>query len=464
MRLNKTDVVEINLRDLFFNILYHWRSILAAALAGALLLGGYAFLSNRNRSAQNTGNAVKEQTGNSVRSNYGMSNRVYEQLLEESTDYCENAVSMKTDPFRGWFAEAVYAVVAERTGTEQAGAADPSVMIAKAYPLLVPGMADADELKNIFGGAGAEYIREVIWTGAVADSESNISQTGTGNGVYWPTNSFRIGITAPERETAEKALAYIESALEEVSKGEIQQMGAHRLVKLSHSVSQTVSDKLLLRQENTAKRIAAWQKAITDNNTAINKAPASSGSAGGRKSVKKFALLGILLGLVASCGIWFVVYVTAGKLRSGETLKNRIGIPVLGELRHLKGRSPGKGIDGLIGRWEYRRNPADNGAVIDNICALIRERRGDGPVLLTGTIPGDRISELCKNLTERLGDTVELRSEGDFQTNSRAITEAAGAAAVILAEEKDVSRIPQIDSMAEKLMISGASVIGAVVL
>ena len=47
MQLNKEYERVISVRDLFFHLLYRWRSILAAALIGALLLGGYAWISNR---------------------------------------------------------------------------------------------------------------------------------------------------------------------------------------------------------------------------------------------------------------------------------------------------------------------------------------------------------------------------------------------------------------------------------
>ena len=450
MRLNKTDAMELSLRDLFFNLLYHWRSILVAVLIGAVLLGGYSFLGNLNGAEQ-----ASEDVVYSVRDNYELSNQIYEQLLKEGREYSENAVAMRINPYHGWFGDAAYAVVME--GTDQnriTGLENASFLIAQVYSWLVPDLTNADELKTIYGLDEIEYIREMIDSPVVTGE----NLTGSGDGM------FRLTIKGPERETVEKVMAFFENALQTASNGDIQQMGRHRLVRVGCTIAERVLDDLLTQQESTAKRIATWQKAITDNNTAIAKAPASSGTGGGKKSVKKFAVLGALLGLIASCAVWFIAYITAGKLRDGEMLKNRIGIPVFGELRHPKGRRPGKGFDGLIEKWEYRKDPADNGVRLDNISALIRERKDGGPILLTGTIPDARIAELRGSLAERLGEAAGIRSEGDFLSNSRAITEAAGAAAVILVEEKDVSRIRQIDNMAEKLIISGANVTGAIVL
>ena len=41
MRLNEKYEKELNLRDLLFHILYHWRIILSVALGFAICLAGY---------------------------------------------------------------------------------------------------------------------------------------------------------------------------------------------------------------------------------------------------------------------------------------------------------------------------------------------------------------------------------------------------------------------------------------
>ena len=451
MRLDKTQEVVIDLRDLFFDVLYHWRSIAAVVLIAAFLLGGYAYLGNRKESSQKTDTVTEEQEENPEQRNYEASNRIYEQLLEASNDYNENAVAMKTDPYHGWAGHVIYAVVLEGSEQEQIdNSGNASFLLPRTYSWLVSDLGNEDELKDIFGTTESEYIDEMI--------SAYDGMTGTGNGM------FRVTVHGPDKETVEKTLAFLDGALQEESKGDIQQLGRHEIIQVNTFVGQTIWDDLLTKKESTAKKIAAWQKAISDNDNAMNKIPMSSETGGNKRSILKFLLLGALFGLIVACGGWMVVYVLARRLRNGELLKDRFGIPVLGELRHSKARCPGRGIDRLIEKWDYRKDDADNETILDSICALIRERKEKGQILLTGTIPDVKLRELQDSLAKRLGDKAELLREGGFLTNSRAITVAAGAAAVILAEEKDVSRIGQIDSMAEKLIISGADVIGAIVL
>lgn len=49
MKINYDYEPVIILKDLFFELLYHWRSILVAALIGALLLGGYQYYTDREK-------------------------------------------------------------------------------------------------------------------------------------------------------------------------------------------------------------------------------------------------------------------------------------------------------------------------------------------------------------------------------------------------------------------------------
>ena len=45
MQFNRKQNIEINLKDIFFYILCHWRSVLVVALIGAVALCSYQYLS-----------------------------------------------------------------------------------------------------------------------------------------------------------------------------------------------------------------------------------------------------------------------------------------------------------------------------------------------------------------------------------------------------------------------------------
>ena len=455
MQLNKNQETETNLRDLFFFVLYHWRSMLAAILAGALLFGGYAYLSNRKKPSKASGSAVQSESVD-FQGNYAMSNQIYEGLLEQSKDYYNHSLIMKLDPYHVWTATAIYTVVMTNpeTGEIVASSHEPPAFIARAYTAVVGDAVNLDELQTLFGTDNTEYIHEMI--------SANLYSAGDLGGI-----SFCIQVIGPDEETVNSALDLTENYLLNYSKGQIQQLGSHRLVRMQHFARQTVSTSLADKQVAVAKNISTWQKGITDNKTAADKLSSSADASepkSAKKSIKKYLALGALAGLVAWAGFQIASYMTSRKLRDTNLLKGRLNIPVLGELTHSRARHPGKGIDRIIEKWEHGKNPQTNDSILDNACALIRERCGDGRLLLTGTISGSGLKELCETLSAKLGEAYAVSSEGDYLVNSRAVTEAASAGSVILVEEKDVSKIEQIDSMAEKLMISKANVVGAILI
>ena len=112
---------------------------------------------------------------------------------------------------------------------------------------------------------------------------------------------------------------------------------------------------------------------------------------------------------------------------------------------------------------EFRKNKTDRGTVLDNICALIRERVGNGCVLLTGTLSANRMQAISNSLSERLDDSVKLLTEGSFLNNNSAVEGASEASAVIILEEKHISEANEIRRMLEMLNLGKTPVIGAIV-
>ena len=83
--------------------------------------------------------------------------------------------------------------------------------------------------------------------------------------------------------------------------------------------------------------------------------------------------------------------------------------------------------------------------------------------MLASSLKENKFGQVKEALAIRLQNK-EIMAKGSFLTDSEAITEAAKADAVILVEEKNVSKNKDIERMAETLSISKANVIGAVVL
>ena len=440
-----------NIRDLFFHILYRWRSILAAALIGALLLGGYAYMSNRNKTKADKTTAAAEETteAGTLRGNYEASNALYQHLLDDNIQYREQSIVMRINPYQVWKATAAYAVVPDGTdGTAGDSSYDPLYPIAAAYSTLVFDELDINRLKQIYGDTDLNYINEVVTVKSPASGAHTFSV-------------ITVGLT---REMADESLASMQEMVEKASRGSIQQVGKHKIVLLSRYIRQTVDTDMESRQAAVAKNIATYQTAITNNNSSISKAPSAVKTT--TKTSKKpgalYAAAGLALGMLLLACCYGAGYLFSDKLRSARELTERFGVPVYGAVNHSRARRPGKGIDKLIEKWEFRKARTDAGTALEGAGALIREHGGEGGILLTGTIPAEKIRPTADRLAEILGEKARITVEGAFLQNSKAITAAADAAAVILVEEVHESETDDIRRVLEMLRMGKADAVGAV--
>ena len=452
MQVNKRYEREISLRDLFFHILYKWRSILIAMLIGTVLLAGYAYLKNQKASSKAVPEAAAPEEVSLTRLNLEASNKTYQGLLDEARDYTEHAIVMKINPYQAWKATAVFTVVMEEEGLDRllATAYNPATQIAAAYSSLLFDQADPEKLKEIFGVSDPAYVKDIVSAAFISSS-----------------TSFRITVYAPDETMAREGLAYFEEAMVKVSGGAIQESGKHKIVRISEEVSQGSDTTIENKQLQIAKNLATYQSAITTNNKAIDTDSAASAatekSAGKKKSLLLYGIIGLLLGGFAMAGFYGTIYLLSGKFRLSRELTERFGIPVYGEMNHSRAHRPGKGIDRLIEKWEFRKNKSDPETVLEGISTLIREQ-GKSRILLTGTAAGEQLRTLANNLAERLGDGTELITEGDFLQNKQAITAAGEAEAVIIVEELHESKGDEIHRMLRTLDIGKTPVIGAIVI
>ena len=432
----------ISLRGLLFHIMYHWRSLLVMTLIGAILLGVYVWI--RNQDAKTEANNQSEETATMIKDYYDTSSYLYQRMLEENKEYSDKSILMNINPYKEWQAKTVYSVVLDNNADVREQSVDPAVNIAAAYASLL----DIDDaIKSLFPDYENKYISELI-------SINAIEGTGT----------FQVNAIGQTEDNARNMQEHLEKKIAATSQGDIQSLGKHHIVKLFSETNQIIDDLTGSKQISTARNIAAYQKAITDNDTAISKIATSSGNKANKKSVRKYIIIGALLGFLVCIGFYTITYIMSGKMHDPEIIKQKYGIPLYGEFFHSEARHPGKGIDGMIEKWEQRKDQADKDIIYSNICALIQEHAGSKNVLLTGTISQSRIKEVRDNLTDRLGETCTLSEEGNFLDNYRAITEVCNAQAIILVEEKNISRLDEINHMIEKLIISEANVVGAIIL
>ena len=454
MKINRDYEKEISLKDLFFHLLYRWRSILVAALVGAILLGGNQYMNLTQAHKQGKLTKAEKQFYVDLQEfrdnleNYRKGVRDYTNLIKEKNEYLNNSVYMSLDPQNEWSASKRYYIKVDQAVLDampQGLQEDPADRVAAAYTSLLKTNLDEDEMKALLGTGKKEYIDELV--GISSDPGSN---------------TISISVIGPDQETVTRQIDYFADRLLTVCSEVAQKVEPHTLTLMLEDVRSRIDSDLSARQSDYRQQIIDLQDALKDNQEKLNeiedkKEPTKP------VGIKKFAVIGFIIGAFLLAAIYVAKYVVEALLRSSRELTEHFGLPVYGEFRHSRARRPGKGLDKLIEKWEFMHTRTDE-TVADEVVALLRERYQDKRILLTGTVPKEKLDELSKKLQPKFSNAVELYVEGDFLTNSAAITSAAQAQTVVLVEQKHVSRVKDIEREAELLITGKANVTGYVVI
>lgn len=456
MQINKRDERVIDLRDLFFHLCYHWRSFIVAALIGAILLGAYQYFSIEKMHRE--GKLTKEEKQyeidledyqNAVK-NARNNIRTYTQQRKEKNNYLDQSVYMTLDSQNVWHAYKTYFISMDQAMLDalpEGIQEDPADHVAAVYTSTLKSGLDAEEMEALLGTGKKEYINELV--SVVVDNAAN---------------TVSVRVIGPEAEVVTKQLDYFVNRLFDVSQPQAQMVGAHTLVLVNEEVYSRTDSDLSDKQNSLNQEIASLEKAISDQREELNELEEKEEPKAPGKHLVRFAGIGFILGVILLVCIYLVKYVVGGKLHIANELSEHYNLPLYGEYAKSRAHRPGKGLDKIFEKWEFKHTVTDKDTVTSGICALLSERFAGKKLLLTGTVDGQSLDTLANDLRRKLNGACDIASQGSLPVNSEAITMAKSADAVILVEEKHSSRNADIQRAAELLIIGEINVAGCIVL
>ena len=454
MQFNRKQNIEINLKDIFFYILCHWRSVLVVALIGAVALCSYQYLSIKY--IHDKGRLTKEERQykldiqkyqDDLEKNENII-RVNTKLLQGQNAYQRKSIYFQLDAQKVWTASKQYLVKVDQSVLDnlpQGSSIDPNDSVLSAYTAPL-SEATEDELKESFGTDEPEYVNELVSTWAnVAD------------------NTIKVSVKSATREMALTGIELLHRKIEGLASGKAQEIDKHKLLLINESVNQGPDENLSKKQEEIAETITNLQESLQKARQELDDIQAKDEIKEPNMHLVKMAIIGFVLGTVLIVFIYALLYVTKGKLNISRDLAERYKIPVFGELLTSHRFHSDKGLDKLFSKWELSNKSLDTETVYDNIAALIDEKQGVKSVFLASTLPMEKLITVKEGLAKRLPEKA-IGVQADLNHNSDGITKAAKADAVILVEGKGISDLKDIDRMAENLIIVEANVIGAIIL
>ena len=207
MQINKHYEPENNLKDALVFILYRWRSILAGALIGALLLTGYQYATEwlARRAGKQTKAEIKyEEELKEYEDELGRYEDVvaeYEGQLATQDGYQQESVYYRLDANALWTARITYLVTVDPSVLDAlppGSAMDPADNVLPLYLAPQASVTDKEVLKDVFGTD--TYFNELI----------NVSTDPT-------ANTFSVTVKGGSRERVEKGAEFFISLIGEMA-------------------------------------------------------------------------------------------------------------------------------------------------------------------------------------------------------------------------------------------------------
>ncbi len=456
MQVNKEYEQEIDLKDLFFELLYHWRSILVAALIGAVLLGAFQYI--RIESTHRAGELTKDEKQYEIDlqdyrdsiKNARLNIRTLTQLMKEKNDYLDQSVYMSLDSQNEWLAYKRFYVKMDQAVLDampEISQEDPADYVAAVYASTLKVGLDEEEMQELMGTGKTEYIDELVEI--LPEKESN---------------TVMVQVIGKDAETVEKQLDYFVERMDAYCAPKAQEIGTHSLILVGEDTYSRTDEDLSAKQDEINKKLVEWQESLKEQRETLNQLEEKEEPKEPGTHIKRFAAIGFILGAFLLAGIYCVKYVMGDRLHSAGELTEHYGLPVFGEYARTRARRPGKGLDKLFEKWEFGHAVTDADTVDSGVSALLNERFAGRKVLLMGTVSGKELDEYAARLTAKLGGACEITAQGGLPTNAEAIAAMKEADAVILVEEKHHSTGRNIERTAELLGISEANVAGCIVI
>lgn len=455
MQINNHYEPEIRLKDVFFEILYHWRSILIAAIVGALLLGGYQYYSIwsvhreglKTEDEQQYEYALKDYELNLKTSQDTL--RANRTLLQQIQDYMSKSVLYNMDASSLLREERTFAVTLKREGYSAPAATfqDPVDYVMASYSSSLFNGVDPEQMLALLGTNEKRYMNEVVRISINAD-----------------TNIMTMVIYSESEEKLKEIGEYFVDRLTTVCAKPIQAIYPHELVMVSDTLNVGPSDSVQQTWAKNATDMANYKEAISEAEEALYDLEKQGKPIMPGKHIGRMAVIGFVVFAFLAVLLWAVRYLAGGRLHDGKEMTQRYGLFVFAEADHSRARHPGKGIDALIEKWEFGKKRVGVDQACHQAATLLAGSVSGGALVLAGTRASKRFDQLQKTLEAELkGDVRQIVPVADFLQSDQAGRLPEGADLLIV-EEKYESRTDQIHREAEILSMQRANVLGTVIL
>lgn len=442
---NHKDEHVIYIKDMLFAVLYKWRTVLIVAVAAALLLGGFRFVSLQGRNIDSQ--AVQELTEDYLLQKEALEKEIVglEERIEAYDAYIDNSPFIALNP------HSIYAH-------------ELHIYLEPLYTEALPGEKYSDPADPLLGAYRKLLVNnETFNTFAAALGLEGMNMEGIVDvNCDYTTNQLTIIVRQADQEKKDIITEVLQTAINDVRDAVTQIIGEHKMSVINTSVSLRNDTDLALLQTRRSEELLKLEETLKARTAELDAlaAPDVQPVTGAQVLVSaiKYAIVGGLLGFFGVACILVLVHLARKKVYSGRTLEDQTGLAVLGCIPGSKKRS---GIDLWLRKLEGRSTESS-----EHMCALIAARirnlcGDEGALLLSGAAGvDDRLSML--NALEAAG--CKIIANGDLLRNIDTANALTGATCVVLFEQCGKSLYTSVGEAAAQAEAMGKPVLGCVLI
>lgn len=371
---NQRDEQIVFLKDLLFAALYQWRKILVAAVAFALLLGGWKFAAGLP--AKSTAFPQEPPANTQLR-----------EQVQAQREYMQNAPLMTIDSRNGYRAVLTLGILPNlKTAASSQNTGYISAVL-KTYETRIIDITVSKEFADLVG-TESRYASELV---SIATQSSGLTD-----------GAIVITMRHSDEQIVEKMLQHIAQKLPDVTK-ELVRDGIYYSTVLSQTIFQKQDTELQTLQDNQQKHLAALEEQLIKETVSTASTPTGSMSVALKNGII-FAIIGGILGVFLVVCLFWANHILSNRVYSARTLTAWTGLKVLGCVEGKQRKNP---VDRWLRTLEGRSDASHleiTAANVRNYSAreekLLISADGTVPEALVNTIAAGAQTQVCGLLTQ----------------------------------------------------------------
>lgn len=485
---------EIDLLDMIGDILSHWRGLVAALLAGAILMGGLSFVKSY-RAAQNAQQqeavvldeaAVQQQLEQMNNSLDDKSKAAVLAVLNEEKEYdvrkayFDNSVYMQLDPLQVAQAELVYQVhTADGTRDSQLGAM---------YASLLNNIGLYEWVAQQTG-LEANYVGELISAETVSSLTIQSKTEELQQEMSLGTNCIKVTIQQADTENCTKLADAVKAYIVEQQKKLNSELGSHTIKLVSETTGIAMDRALMDEQVKCGNNIADLQTKIanakadfteeqaqyyelltwkaSEQETQIEQKPGAEEISVPAPAVsKKYVLLGAILFVFVYAAVLCLVYIFNTKVRASDELQRLYNIPQIGLVVRESKRKL------LLDRWaDSLRNYGKRKFSVEQSMELAfaavkiaTVKNGVNNICLMGCNMSAGSDQVCESLKAALEkEQINVTLLDNVLYDAEAMEQMNAMQGAVLVEKAGSTLYNEVTSELELLKRQGITVLGGII-